>query len=155
MGKINILNKVLKITDHMKRITVVFALMMSVFVLPHCSKGGGGGGGGNPSNEANLVVDIDPANGTVQAPAIGPFNLKVTITSTMPPSGVKIEISAKKDDGSGAAAYFTSSSNTSNGVNNFSITNTPANVQCLVEVKVTSLTKSSNVWTGSYRYSRK
>lgn len=136
----------------MKRITVLFALIVSVCVFPGCGKGGGGGG--NPT-EANLVVEIDPANGTVQAPSLGPFNLKVTITSTMPPNGVKIEISAKKDDGSGAAPFFTSSGNSSASVNNFSITSTPANVQCLVEVKVTSLTKASNLWTGSYRYSRK
>ena len=100
-------------------------------------------------------MDLDPPNGTVQAASVGPFNLKVTITSTMPSNGVKIEISAKKDDGSGAAAFYTSNGNTSNAVSNFSLTNTPLNVPCLVEVKVTSLTKSSNQWTGSYRYSRK
>jgi hypothetical protein len=73
----------------------------------------------------------------------------------MPPSGVKIEVSAKKDDGSGAPAFFSTSTNTSTSVNNFSITSTPSGVQCLVEVKVTSLTKSTNQWSGSYRYSRK
>jgi hypothetical protein len=130
-------------------------LLAGLFVIAACSKGGGGGGGGGNSNEANLVVDIDPANGTVQAPSLGPFNLKVSVTSTMPPSGVKIEVSAKKDDGSGAPAFFSTSTNTSTSVNNFSITSTPSGVQCLVEVKVTSLTKSTNQWSGSYRYSRK
>ena len=131
-------------------------LLVGLFVITGCSKGGGGGGGGGGnSNEAKLVVDIDPANGTVQAPSLGPFNLKVSVTSTMPPSGVKIEVSAKKDDGSGAPAFFSTSTNTSTGVNNFSITSTPSGVQCLVEVKVTSLTKSTNQWSGSYRYSRK
>jgi hypothetical protein len=37
----------------------------------------------------------------------------------------------------------------------FTITNTPVGVQCIVEIKVTSLSKSSNQWTGSYHYSRK
>jgi hypothetical protein len=138
----------------MKKIVVLFGLLMCVCLFYGCKKGGGGGGG-NPSNEANLVVEIDPANGTVQAASLGPFNLKITITSAMPPNGVKIEISSKKDDGSGSAAFFTSSSNTSTGVSNFNITNTPGGVQCLVEVKVTSLSKSSNQWLGSYRYSRK
>jgi hypothetical protein len=140
----------------MKRIVIFLALIATINLFPACSKGGGGGGGGgNPPNEANLVVDIDPANGIVQAPSLGPFNLKVTISSTMPSGGVKIEVSAKKDDGSGSAAFFTSSANTSTSVSNINITNTPSSVQCLVEVKVTSLSKSSNTWSGSYRYSRK
>jgi len=138
----------------MKKAALFLVLLSGLWIFPSCGKGGDGGGSGGQTNEANLVVETDPANGTVQAPSIGPFNLKVTITSAMPPNGVKIDISAKKDDGSGTVFYSTSS-NTSAGVNNFSITNTPSNVQCLVEVKVTSLTKSTNQWTGSYRYSRK
>jgi hypothetical protein len=137
----------------MKVIAVFFALITGVWAFSGCKKGGGGGN--NPPAEANLVVEIDPANGTVQAPSLGPFNLKITITSTMPPSGVKIEINAKKDDGSGSTPYFTSAVNTSNSISNFNIVNTPATVQCLVEIKVTSLSKSSNQWSGSYRYSRK
>jgi len=141
----------------MKQLALFFTLLVVVSTSPACKKGGsgGGGGGGNQPNEANLVVETDPSNGTVQAPSIGPFNLKVTITSVMPPNGVKIEISAKKDDGSGSGPFSGATVNTSTGMNNFSITNTPSNVQCLVEVKVTSLTKSTNQWSGSYRYSRK
>jgi hypothetical protein len=138
---------------NMKHATVLFLLVASVCIWPACHKGGSGGG--NPPNEPNLVVEIDPPNGTVQAPSIGPFNLKVTITSAMPQNGVKIDISAKKDDGSGSGAFFSTTVNTSTGINNFSLTNTPSNVQCLVEVKVTSLSTSSNQWSGSYRYSRK
>lgn len=140
----------------MKQVIISFVLLMSLWTITACDKGGSGGGGTPPPpGEANLVVTTDPANGTVQAPSLGPFNLKVTISSTMPPNGVKIEISAKKDDGSGAAAFYTTSVNTSNSVNNFTITNTPSTVQCLVEIKVTSLTKASNTWSGSYRYSLK
>jgi hypothetical protein len=108
-----------------------------------------------PTSEANLVVQTNPANGSFQLPSIEPFNLTVTITSTMPPGGVKIDVSAKKDDGSGSAPFFTTSINSTSSVNNFTITSTPIGVQCLVEIKVTSLSKSSNQWTGSYHYSRK
>ena len=136
----------------MKRVALFFSLVLCAGIFCGCKKGGGGG---SSSNEANLVVEIDPANGTVQTPSLGPFNLKVTITSVMPSGGVKIEISAKKDDGSGTAPFFTSTSNTSTNVSNFNIVNTTTSVQCLVEIKVTSLSKSSNQWPGSYRYSRK
>jgi len=134
----------------MKQIAVLFGLIACMCLLSGsgCKKSSG-------NTEANLVVEIDPPNGSVQAPSIGPFNLKVTVTSAMPPSGVKIEVTAKKDDGSGSAPFFTFNINTSTSVTNIDITNTPVNVQCLVEVKVTSLTKSTNQWTGSYRYSRK
>ena len=124
---------------------------MSLFAMSSC---GGGSDDPPPPNEANLAVTTDPANGTVQAPALGPYNLKVTITSTMPPNGVKIDITAKKDDGSNTI-FFSTSVNRTTAVSDFTITGTPVATQCLVETKVTSLTKSSNQWSGSYRYSSK
>ena len=127
-----------------------FALINSV-TLSSC---GGGSDDPPPPNEANLAVTTDPANETVQPPALGPYNLKVTITSAMPPNGVKIEVSAKKDDGSNTV-FFSTSVNRTTAVSDFSITGTPAATQCLVETKVTSLTKPTNVWSGSYRYSSK
>ena len=128
----------------------VFALV-DVVIMSSC---GGGSDDPPPPNEANLSVTTDPANGTVQPPALGPYNLKVTVTSAMPPNGVKIEVSAKKDDGSNTV-FFSTSVNRTTSVSDFTITGTPAATQCLVETKVTSLTKPSNQWSGSYRYSSK
>lgn len=136
----------------------IFSPLLIVLAFCCCigSSCGGGGGGTTPAPpaEANLSVTIDPANGSVQIPALGPYNLKVSISSTMPPSGVKIEVTAKKDDGSNTV-FFTTSVNKTTAVNDFVITSTPAATQCLVEVKVTSLTKPTNTWSGSYRYSSK
>lgn len=139
--------------SQMKKAFLVIAIITTAFItLPACKKNKGGGGG---TTEANLVVETTPANGSVQPAAPGPdFPLKVEIKSTMPASGVKIEISAKKE-GSSDPAYFTASPNSSTAVNNFTITSTPKNVTCLVDIKVTSISKPSNVWTGSYRYSAK
>jgi hypothetical protein len=135
----------------MKRISFLLILTAVVFTAtPSCKKSGGGG-----TSEANLVVETTPGNGTTEAPAPGPdFPLKVEIKSAMPPSGVKIDISAKKD-GSADPAFFTTSKNTTAPQNNFTITATPATVICVVSITVTSLSKSTNVWTGSYRYSKK
>jgi hypothetical protein len=124
----------------------------SFFISSGCKKGGGSGGG---TTEANLAVTLNPPNGSVQAPSNGPFDLTVTITSAMPPNGVKIEITAKKDDGTNPPPFFTSTTNSTNATNNFTITNTPASTACVVDVKLTSLTKSTNTFTGQYRYSRK
>jgi hypothetical protein len=132
---------------------VLMFLLFSVLVSSGCKKSGGGGGGG-ANNEANLVVTTNPPAGSVQAPSLGPFDLTVTITSAMPPGGVKIEVTAKREDNN--TQFFSQTiNNTSNATSNFSITGTPQLVQCLVEIKVTSNSKPTNVWTGNYRYSRK
>lgn len=136
-----------------KIIAALLIAATTLIIIPSCSKGGDSGGGGN--NEANLQVEITPTNGSTEAPAVGPdFPLKVEVKSTMPASGVKIDISAKKD-GSADPAFFTKSSNSSTAQNNFTITGTPATVICVVNVTVTSLSKPSNTWSGSYRYSKK
>ena len=127
---------------------VLTSFLFSLFLTVGCKKS-------SSSSEANLAVQTNPSSGSFLLPSIEPFNLTVTITSAMPPSGVKIEVTAKKDDGSGSAPFYSTSVNTSNPVSNFNITNTPVGVQILVEIKVTSLSKSSNMWTGSYHYSRK
>jgi hypothetical protein len=138
----------------MKKLSIVLLVCaLAVMVMPACKKNKDGGGG---TNEVNLVVETTPNNGATEAPAPGPdFPLKVEIKSTMPPSGVKIEVSARQD-GSTAAPFFSTSSNTTSASNNnFTITNTPKTVICVVDVKVTSISKPTNVWTGSYKYSKK
>jgi hypothetical protein len=126
-------------------------LSLIIFAItPACKKSGGGG-----SSEATLVVETTPAAGTTEAPAPGPdFPLKIEIKSAMPASGVKIEVSAKKD-GSADPAFFTSSKNSTAQQNTYTITGTPSTVVCIVNITVTSLSKPSNIWTGSYRYSKK
>ncbi len=137
----------------MKQAISIICLLIALSFTTACSKGGGGGTPPPPS-EPNLVVVTDPAAGSVQPPALGPYTLKVSVTSTMPANGVKIDITAKKDDGTNTV-FFTTSANKTTAVNDFTITGTPVATQCLVEVKVTSLSKPSNTWSGSYRYSSK
>jgi hypothetical protein len=143
-----------KYKDNFMKITPGFIgfLIMSLCIVSACGKGGGGGT--PPPAEANLAVTTDPPDGMVQLPALGPYNVKVSITSTMPSNGVKIDITAKKDDGTNTV-FFTTSANKTTAVNDFTITGTPAATQCLVEIKVTSLTKATNTWSGGYRYSSK
>ena len=105
--------------------------------------------------EAGLVAETTPANNSNNLNILGPdFPLKVEITSAMPAQGVKIDITAKKES-SADPAFFTSTNNTTAPQNNYTITNTPSGATCIVTITVTSLTKSNNVWMGSYRYSKK
>ena len=113
----------------MSKSLLILSLVAGLFPIGACKK--------NPSsNEANLAVTTNPASGSFLLPTIEPFNLTVTITSAMPPGGVKIEVTAKKDDGSGSAPFYSTSVNSTTSVNNFTITNTPVGVQILVEIKV-------------------
>ncbi|MCX8021095.1 MAG: hypothetical protein N2747_11440 [Chitinophagaceae bacterium] len=131
---------------------ILYFFILSFLLASGCKKSGSGSGGG--SNEANLVVTTNPPAGSVQPASTGPFNLTITITSPMPPGGVKIEVTARREDNN--TQFFSQTiNNTSTSTNNFSITNTPANVTCVVDMKVTSNSRPSNQWTGSYRYSRK
>ena len=135
----------------MKNVLYLFGTiaLASLLMAGNCKKSGGG------NNEPSLSVELNPAAGSNQAPAPGPdFPLAITIKSTLPTSGVKIDVTAKQDV-AGSTSFYTESRNSTTAANNFSITNSPRNVTIRVDVVVTSLSNSSNKWTGSYTYSRK
>src|SRR6187401_3376610 len=112
-----------------KRLLQLFIVPTIIFGIGSCSDKGGGGGGS--TDESNLVVTLNPPAGSTQpaAPQID-FPLNVSITSTMPPQGVTIDVVVKKDDGSGATVFTETRSN-SNATNNFNITGTPTGVVCV------------------------
>jgi len=130
----------------------LFIVPVIVFGVFSCSSKSGGGGGG--SDEANLVVTLNPPAGSTQpaAPQID-FPLTVSITSTMPPQGVTIDVKAAPDGS--ATNFFTESKSSTAANNNFTITGTPTGVVSVVTVTVTSKTKATNTVTLSYRYTRK
>jgi len=135
-----------------KRLLQLFIVPAIILGIGSCSdKGGGGGGNGD---EANLVVTLNPPAGSTQpaAPQID-FPLTVSITSTMPPQGVTIDVKVAPD-GSGTN-FFTDSKSTTSPTTNFTILNTPAGVVCVTTVTVTSKSKATNTVTLSYRYTRK
>ena len=138
------------------RLLQVFVVPAIIFCVWSCSDKGGGGGGGGGTTEVNLAVTLNPPANSVQpaAPQVD-FPLTVSITSTMPAQGVTIDVSAKKDDGSGAAPFFSESRSSTSANNNFTITGTPTGVVCLTTVTVTSKSKATNTVTLTYRYSRK
>ena len=136
----------------MKKILILLMTAATLAFTPACKKSSNNGG----TQETTLAVQTTPANGSTDAPAPGPdFPLIVQITSTMPSGGVKIQVSAKKDGSSDPAFFNPSPTTTNSPTTNITITGTPAATVCVVTVTVTSLSNSSNVWNGSYRYSRK
>jgi len=114
---------------------------------------GCGGGGGKSTPEPSLTVTMTPANGTVVAPALAPFNLNVTITSTMPAAGVTIAVIATKDGSS--TTFFSTSKSTQTASNDFTITGQTLGDLNAVTVTVKSNTTPSNTWTGGYKFTQK
>jgi YbbR domain-containing protein len=114
---------------------------------------GCGGGGGKSTPEPSLAVTMTPANGTVVAPALAPFNLNVTITSTMPAAGVTISVIATKDGSS--TTFFSNSKSTTTASNDYTITGQTLGDLNVVTVTVKSNNTPSNTWTGSYRFTQK
>ena len=137
----------------MRKTLVQFLIVpMIIFAIGSCSDKGGGGGGG--TTEANLAVTLNPPAGSTQsAVAQTDFPLTVTITSTMPPQGVTIDVKAAPEGTT--TNFFTQTKDNTGASTPFTITGTPVGPVCVVTVTVTSKSKSSNTWTGSYRYSRK
>lgn len=125
-------------------------ILLAIALLPFLS---GCGGGSKSSPEANLAVTTTPAINSTLDPAVGPFNLNVTVTSAMPAKGVTIAVTVAPDGSSNN--FFSTSRSSTSASNDFSITGTPVAVVCVVKVTVTSNSTSSNTWTGSYRYSAK
>jgi len=137
----------------MKRLLQLFIVPAIIFGIGSCSdKGGGGGGGGG--DEANLAVTLNPPAGSTQpaAPQID-FPLTVSITSTMPPQGVTIDVKAAPDGST--TNFYTETKSATSSITPFTITNTPTGVVCVATVTVTSKTKATNTVTLSYRYTRK
>ena len=101
-----------------------------------------------------LTVETTPANKSNNLNMLGPdFPLKVEITSVMPAPGVKIEVSAMPEGSS--VSFFTATGNSTAPQNDYTITNTPNGATCVVNITVTSLSTPTNVWKGTYRYSKK
>ena len=139
----------------MKKVLLQLFIVSAIILgIGSCSDKGGGGGGGGGTTEANLAVTLNPPAGSTQpaAPQTD-FPLTVTITSTMPPQGVTIDVKAAPDGSS--ANFFTESKSATAPTTAFTITSTPTGVVCVTTVTVTSKTKATNTWTGSYRYTRK
>ena len=138
-----------------KNLLQVCVILVIILFNYSCSdKGSSGGGGGGGTTEANLVVTLNPSAGSTQPPVPQiDFPLTVSITSTMPPQGVTIDVKVAPDGST--TNFFTESRTSTTANNNFTITNTPTGVVCVTTVTVTSKTKPTNTVTLSYRYSRK
>ena len=78
------------------------------------------------------------------------LNFNITLTSTMPAAGIKVEVSTKEES-SGNAVGTNSSVNSVSAAVSASVSSLPRQVWCIVTIKVTSLSTASNSATQTFR----
>ena len=78
------------------------------------------------------------------------LNFTVTLTSTMPTSGIKVEVSTKEEAGGNAVGTNSSVNSTSAAVS-ASVSALPRQLWCIVTIKVSSVNTPSNSATQTFR----
>jgi hypothetical protein len=135
----------------MKHAIGIALIFLSVGILS-CGKGSGD----DECTDTDLEFTTTPALNTTEQPAVGPdFPVTVTITSTVPSQGVTIVVTARPENPSNSQPFYTETKSVTASSTIFTITNTPQNVQSIVEVSATANNCNTNKFSGSYRYSRK
>ena len=78
------------------------------------------------------------------------LNFTVTLTSTMPTGGIKVEVSTK-EEANGNAVGTNSSVNSSTAAVNVSVSGLPRQLWCIVTIKVSSVATPTNSATQTFR----
>ena len=137
------------------RIVLIIFLMLGFI---SCGKSGGGGGGTTPptptptEEDIAFSIDIDPGSGIYAALGANQ-DAKVTISSKMPPSGVTVDVSVKKDSDNSVVT----STSLSGSISPFTVTlsSLPPGVVCTATFIITSKTKATNTATRLFKIARK
>lgn len=140
----------------MKKLLAAALLAFVSLTFIQCSdKGGDGPAPPDPCSETKLAVTTIPAiNTTAPAQVDATFPVTINITAGFPAAGATINVIAK-NDANGTQFFEANPTNVTAGVNNVTITGTPAGITALVQVTVTSKNCATNKWTGTFRYIRK
>lgn len=146
----------------MRRSFFKWLMPMFTFAIAVISIGCGKGGDPAPTPpvpvEADLVVTTTPVKDAILTPAALGSGLPVTVTissSTLPTAGVKIDVTARLE--TSTTNFFTGGTPKSTAASNsFTVTSIPTGSQaCVCTITVTSLSKATNTWSGSFRFANK
>lgn len=141
-----------------KSINKIIPTMMILLIIMVVSCGKKNGGGVAPTpvvpKEENLVFSIDPDPGAGVAVALsGTYPFKVTVGSKLTTSGVKVDVTTKKDADNSPIDSKSLDSNTQ-GIDLSTGTLNPG-ILCTVTVVVTSKSTPTNTATKSFKVARK
>jgi hypothetical protein len=107
-----------------------------------------------PTPEATIAFSIDPDPGTTIYASLGASqSIAVNISSTLPTTGVTIDVKTTKDsDGSTVSSSSVASTTAKNTI---SVDNLTAGVLCTTTITVTSKSKADNSALKSLKIARK
>lgn len=131
-------------------------MIVLIIMVVSCSKKNGGGAITIPvvPSEENIVFGIEPDPGTgVAVSQGGIYSFKVTVNSKLTASGVKVDVSTKKDADNSAVDTKSVESN-SQGIDLTTGTLNPG-ILCTVTITVTSKATPTNSATKSFKVARK
>ncbi len=127
-----------------KHVTKIL-LFLSIIGFSACGKGGGGT---TTPAEENLNVKLNTDNPAKALSSNHTFTVEVL--SKMPPSGVKVNVNVKREDNS--SVVYSVDYTATTAVSSVTISGLPpGQVYCLATVTVTSVTSSTNTWSGNFR----
>jgi uncharacterized protein YcfL len=107
-----------------------------------------------PTPEATIAFSIDPDPGTAIFASLGASqSIAVNISSTLPTTGVTIDVKTTKDSDGSTVSSSSVASNTAK--NMVSIDNLVSGVLCTTTVTVTSKSKADNSALKSFKIARK
>lgn len=135
----------------MRKLKIGLLIVLTAAVFLACKKSSSGGGN---VDEENLVIALDPDPGSTIVQSLGasyPFN--ILIQSKMPPTGVDIDISCKKE--SDNTIVFSQKLQTSLSSTAVSINSLPFNEITIATIVVKSKSKPANASTKTFRLVKK
>lgn len=138
----------------MRKNSLIYLLLFVLLLTGSCSKGGGETAA-PPEPALSIATDPNPA-GSVATALSATYPFKLLINSSIPSTGVKIDITQTKDlDNS---VVFTQSLETTNATTksvDLSLQNLSPGVLYTIKVDVTSKTTASNKASTSFKLARK
>ena len=102
-----------------------------------------------PDVEENIVFDVNASQAVISSSSS--YDFKVTIKSKLPKAGIRIEVSATEEAGGASVSPQPAPVNSTAAITDCVVQNLPRQKWVIVNVKITSLTTSTNTSTQTFR----
>ena len=102
-----------------------------------------------PDVEENIAFDMNASQAVISTSSS--YDFKVTIKSKLPKAGIRIEVSATEEAGGASVSPQPAPITATNPITDCTVQNLPRQKWVIVNVKITSITTSTNTSTQTFR----
>ena len=102
-----------------------------------------------PDIEENIEFDLNATQAVISISSS--YDFKVTIKSKLPKGGIRIEVSATEESGGALVSPQLAPFTSTNPIIDCTVQNLPRQKWVIVNVKITSITTSTNTSTQTFR----